>query len=459
MMARNLLEDSTDPWKYAIISSKFLLFFIDGGISKSFGVLLPDVVDRYDSDFKTVAFVLGLPSTMMYFTAPITIFLMKIMTLRTMAMIGGLLCALPIICASWAPSICILGMMLAVTGFGMALTYFPIMVSMNLFFTKSFIFANALTLFGRTFGAFLVPVITERSLEAYGYHGGFLILGGIALHTVVCGAIVRPPEEGRQDNLHSSDDAEGESLIKVPTSEQTDRRETSTFLQKTIEENSKKEEKMRSLGDHGDTSSWCSRKSFLPQLKSFIFVQEPMYTLVAPSMILQCFVHAAWVLFLVPHAEEAGINLSNAVFLSSIAGISGTFGRILYLVLLHFKFDNTIIFCFACFTCASSFFLDFVSSTYIFLAVMASIQGFTIFIFDCLPHAMMKLSIRDQKNIPRAIAANSFLYGIGYLLGDVISGCIYDVTSSLRTLFVVYGVLLVIITINLMIFKLIYRQK
>ncbi|XP_041484698.1 monocarboxylate transporter 12-like [Lytechinus variegatus] len=461
-MAEKLLEDSTDPWKYAILFSKFLLFFIDGGITKSFGVLLPDVVARYNSDFKTVALVLGLPSTIMFFTAPITIFLMKIMTLTTMATIGGLLSALPIICAPWAPSVYILGMMLAVTGFGMALTFFPLLVSMNRFFCKSFIFANTLTLFGTTCGAFLVPVIIERSLEAYGYAGGFLILGGIALHAVVCGALVRAPRERRRDNFNSpdSDIAERDSLMAVPVSdqsemEQTHRRNTSIILQETVEESRSEEDKAMSSGN----DSWCSCDSFLAQLKSFLFLHEPLYIVIAPAMVLQCFVQVGWMLFLVPHAEGAGIDQSNAVFLSSIAGISGIFGRILYLILLHLKRDNTTIFCFACVICASSFFLDFVSSSYIFLAGMASVQGFTVFIIDCLPHAMMKISIQNEENMPRAIATNSFLVGIGFLSGAVLSGYIYDVTSSFRVLFAVYGVLLLIITINLIIFKLIVRRK
>nr|XP_054772010.1 monocarboxylate transporter 12-like [Lytechinus pictus] len=462
-MAETLPEDSTDPWKYAILFSKFLLFFIDGGITKSFGVLLPDVVARYNSDFKTVALVLGLPSTMMFFTAPITIFLMKIMTLTTMATIGGLLSALPIICAPWAPSVYILGMMLAVTGLGMALTFFPLLVSMNRFFSKSFIFANTLTLFGTTCGAFLVPVIIERSLEAYGYAGGFLILGGISLHAVVCGALVRSPRERRRENFNASDsdNAERDSLMAVPVSDQsemelTDRGSASIILQETVEEFQSEEEKARSSSGN---NSWCSGDSFLAQVKSFLFLHEPLYIVIAPAMVLQCFVQVGWMLFLVPHAEGAGIDQSNAVFLSSIAGISGIFGRILYLILLHLKRDNTIIFCFACVICASSFFFDFVSSSYIFLAGMASVQGFTVFIFDCLPHAMMKISIQNEENMPRAIATNSFLVGIGFLSGAVLSGYIYDVTSSFRVLFVVYGVLLLIITINLIIFKLIVQRK
>eukprot|EP00057_Strongylocentrotus_purpuratus_P025856 XP_011680330.1 PREDICTED: uncharacterized protein LOC105445897 [Strongylocentrotus purpuratus] len=89
---------------------------------------------------------------------------------------------------------------------------------------------------------------------------------------------------------------------------------------------------------------------------------------------------------------------------------------------------------------------------------MALIQGTTFFILDCLPHAMMKLSVRNEANIPRAISPNLLLVGIGVITGDALSGYIYDVTSSFGTVFVVYGALLVLITVNLVIFKLTFRR-
>ena len=41
------------------------------------------------------------------------------------------------------------------------------------------------------------PLIVERSLEAYGFYGAFLIMGGLSLNAIVCGATVRPPDSGK----------------------------------------------------------------------------------------------------------------------------------------------------------------------------------------------------------------------------------------------------------------------
>ncbi|XP_041481692.1 monocarboxylate transporter 12-like [Lytechinus variegatus] len=457
-MAQLDLEDSADPWKYVILFSKFLLLFVDGGITKSFGVLIPNMVTTYQSDYKTIGLVCSLPTTLMYFTAPVAGLLMRVVNPRVLAMTGGVLSAVPIICAPLAESVYVLGFMLAVTGFGMSLTYFPIMVSINNYFARSFIFSNTLTIFGTTCGAFLVPVIVERSLEAYGYSGAFLILGGISLHILVCGAIVRPPRDQKTTTASPTD-----RHIQITSSQETGEScETSKFLTGANDEEALGNEGHDSNSQLEDASTpgSCSSCEWLSsRLKTHIFLKEPLYTLVVPSIMLECYVNAAWMLFLVPHAEGAGIPLSRAVFMSSIAGISGIVGRVVYLVLLHFKVDSVLIFGACSVVCAISFFIDSLGSTYIFLAVMSAIQGFTIFILDCLPHAMMKLSVRTEKNLPDAIATNPFLFGMGVLAGDFISGHLYDVTMSFTVLYTTYGVLLAIITVNLLIFRIVVQRS
>eukprot|EP00057_Strongylocentrotus_purpuratus_P031154 XP_783743.2 PREDICTED: monocarboxylate transporter 12-like [Strongylocentrotus purpuratus] len=466
-MAQTQLKDSVDPWKYVIIFSKFLLVFVECGITKSFGVLIPDMVTRYESDYKTVGFVCGLPTTLMYFSAPVGGLLMKVVNPRIMAISGGILSAVSIICSPLAGSIYILGIMLALTGFGMSLTYFPIIVSLNIYCAKSFIFANTLTIFGSTCGAFLVPIIVERSLEAYGYTGAFLILGGICLHTLVCGAVVRPPKDMKKgEGSTSTSTAQHELMIQRAdsTSRETWSDETSNFLPRMNDDTPRTQKKgvpscnsNDTVNSPNGTRTLC--ESLTSRMKLFFLFKEPLYTLVMPAIVFFGYVNGAWMLFLVPHAEGAGIQLSRAVFLSSIAGISGIFGRILYLVLLHFKVDSTLIFCVSSVICATSFFIDSVSSSYTFLAVMASIQGFTMFHLDCIPHAMMKLSVRSEENLPQAIAVNPFLFGLGVIVGDFISGHLYDITLSFSFLFMTFGVVLVIITINLVIYKLIDRRR
>ncbi|XP_071490253.1 monocarboxylate transporter 12-like [Diadema antillarum] len=256
-------QDSKDPWRYVIVLSKFTIMFLDAGLAKSLGVLLPVMITRYNTDYKTMGMICSMPATLAYFA-----------------------------------------------GFGLAMLHFPHYVALYDYFPVSFVFYNTMTLFGLTLGAFCLPVVVERSLEAYGESGAFLILGGICLNTVACGAVVRPPtdlsglkqkEEEMKREGHLTEDSTASSL-------------TTNSVQNM------------------ETSSGCAR-SFVNKLTSLIFVSEPEFTLVTPAIFLTSYVLYAWMLFLVPQAEWLGIEPSRAVFLSSIAGISGIFGRLLFLIL------------------------------------------------------------------------------------------------------------------------------
>ncbi|XP_030849183.1 uncharacterized protein LOC588727 [Strongylocentrotus purpuratus] len=178
-----------------------------------------------------------------------------------------------------------------------------------------------------------------------------------------------------------------------------------------------------------------------------------------PAVFLANYVFYVWLLFLVPHAEGLGIDPSRAVLLSSIAGIAGTVGSIVFLVLLHFNYDTTIIIIFCCLVSAISFFLDTLSSTFVFLAVMAGVQGLALFVVRTISSVMAKLAVRDAQNIPSALSLFFFLEAVGVGAGDTISGHIYDVTSSMHTVFISFGIALVVATANLIIFAILVCYK
>ena len=176
----------------------------------------------------------------------------------------------------------------------MCLTYFPIQVSLNDYCAKSFIFSNTLTIFGSTCGAFLVPVIVERSLEAYGYTGAFLILGGICLHTIVCGAVVRPPKDMKNDKgTTSTSTAQHEMIIQRAdsTSQETWSDETSDFLPRINDDTPRTQKKgVPSCNSHGMVNSANGARtlceSLTSRMKLFILFKEPLYTLVVPAVVL-----------------------------------------------------------------------------------------------------------------------------------------------------------------------------
>ena len=53
-------------WGYVILFSRFVILFMDSGIAKSFGVLIPRIVERLGENYATVGFICSLPATLLY---------------------------------------------------------------------------------------------------------------------------------------------------------------------------------------------------------------------------------------------------------------------------------------------------------------------------------------------------------------------------------------------------------
>ena len=53
-------------WGYVVLLGRFVVLFMDAGIAKSFGVLIPEMVKRLDEDYATVGLICSLPASLLY---------------------------------------------------------------------------------------------------------------------------------------------------------------------------------------------------------------------------------------------------------------------------------------------------------------------------------------------------------------------------------------------------------
>ncbi|XP_072180591.1 monocarboxylate transporter 7-like [Diadema setosum] len=319
------LQDSSDYWKYVVLLSNFVILFFDAGLAKSFGVLIEDTVSRFDSDYKTIAFICSLPSALCTILCPFVFLLMKLVQPRLLVISGSFMCAVPLMCVPLVRTLPLLGFLFALTGFGMSIVFLNITITLNEYFTKSFIFFKTLSNLGLTVGAFCLPVIVEWSLTAYGYNGAFLILGGMCLHTVACALTIRPPRDGKTLQVHPTATKENNSLLKSVDNQST-----------TASASEKRPDFKKISADSRGGDMESSRDSSLRiRLKSCVYFAEPLFALVTPCFIFGYFFMYAWVLFLIPAAESLGIERSRAVYLASIAGFGGVLGKLGTLIAIY----------------------------------------------------------------------------------------------------------------------------
>ncbi|XP_788793.3 monocarboxylate transporter 4-like [Strongylocentrotus purpuratus] len=260
------------------------------------------------------------------------------------------------------------------------MAYMPTILALNDFFRENFVLVNTITLYGYTAGSMLLPIVTERSFEAYGYAGAFIILGGIALNLVVCGTTIRK-------SLRNAATNEGEIHDEVK-----------------------------------EKRNCQSEKKFLEKM-------------------------------------ELGIPPSKAIFLSTIGGIGGIVGRTVFIILVRKGTNVYVIYITVCLICTISFLLDFVSSAYEVLAILAFVQGFSFFIEDAIPCSFFKDAVYDDKNADMAIALNFFMGGLGATCAGAFTGYLYDITQSFTKVFIIGGVIKALMTVHLFIVAILIKRR
>ncbi|XP_071487384.1 monocarboxylate transporter 14-like [Diadema antillarum] len=409
----------------------------------------------HDSDSPTATvheFTLG---SLLGKQGPFVYSLMKIVHPRLVIISGSFMCAVPLMCVPLVRSLPLLGFLFALTGFGMSIVFLAITITLNEYFTKSFIFFNTLSTLGVTIGAFCLPVIVEWSLTAYGYNGAFLILGGMCLHTVPCALTIRPPRDGKTLKVHPTATKENNNILKSVDS-QSFTSDTSLSTPNSCDKQSSKSSTTDSRNGNIEASRFSPLRS---GLKSFVYFAEPLYALVTPCFIFGYFFMYAWVLFLIPAAESLGVERSRAVYLASIAGFGGVLGKLGLLIAIYAKFDLTLVYIICCSVCDVTIFISSVNDTYLYQAFMAFTQGLTVFAFDSMGGVMTKLAVENEENFPIAFSLTSFACGIGTLIGDSLSGHIYDVTQSYKAVFNTIGLALLSVIVILVAVFIILRRR
>ena len=329
-------------------------------------------------------------------------------------------------------------------GVGLSMTNMPTMIALNDFFRENFVLVNTITLYGYTAGSMLLPIVMERSFEAYGYEGAFIILGGIALNLVVCGATIRKAPQNAATNKgkrHVIVNEKQKCLSKGEPSRQTEgiryREEEEEVEQEEKEEDEEDSEdrvleerhliqtERRNISKQ-DTSpnnrSSGTSSVFQTGKRSCGLLNEPLYLFTIPIHFLVWFSIYAWMLFLVPHAEHLGIPPSKAIFLSTIGGIGGIIGRTIFIILVGKGINVYVVYIVIGLISTASFLLDFISSAYAVRATLAFVQGFSFFIEDAVTSSLYKDTVFDDRNFNMAMAVSFFAAGLGTTCAGTITG-------------------------------------
>ncbi|KAJ8318884.1 hypothetical protein KUTeg_003975 [Tegillarca granosa] len=193
---------------WVIVVSAFTASVISDGISFSLGILYTRLLEVFQENKSVTSWVPSLFYGMSLIGGPLAGALVSKYGCRKMAICGGLLSSLGIILSSFANSVLMLCFTFGIiAGFGISIEFVTSLVVVAFYFEKKRALAIGLAVCGSGIGTFVFAPLLKYLMDEYDWRGALLIVGGVTMNLVVCGALFRPleftPEERYLNNLET----------------------------------------------------------------------------------------------------------------------------------------------------------------------------------------------------------------------------------------------------------------
>ncbi|CAK9821509.1 Monocarboxylate transporter 12 [Anthophora retusa] len=182
-------------WGWFVCLGSSLITLSLRSLDPSFGLLFHDPLEELDIDSTGTSLIMSILDAIVNFSGLLIGPLLKKYSYRKVAFFGSLLSCTGLILTSRANSmfhiICTYSIL---CGLGTGLAIASSFVALNTFFDKKRGQAVGFSMAGTTLAMMLVPQLIHLLLDAYGFRGAMLIVGGWALHSTVGACLLRPIE-------------------------------------------------------------------------------------------------------------------------------------------------------------------------------------------------------------------------------------------------------------------------
>ncbi|XP_063955544.1 monocarboxylate transporter 12-like [Lytechinus pictus] len=399
----------------------WLAHFLEVGTLKSFSVLLNYIVRDLESTTGRVGMFIGMHHAVNMMSGVIAKELLRRYSPRSLAVIGGITASLGLMACSQVNNDIYFAICLIFSGLGMSFTYIPNAVSLVYAYKDQYMLPLSVGSMGAGMGMMILPLLTQKLLEAYSWRGTVLVIGALYLHIVVCGTCLDPTtlNSGKTSPPTSHDSSTKPSSVKSPEDDD----DSNSML-------------FRCSHKASDLIRTACREAGL-----HVFSEYPLIIYAFLAACLNGISYSGWTVFVISNAESKGAAEAVAVLLSLVSGIANTAGRLmpgLFNFLNKDVFSSTILFILFGIIGALPLCMNRISTNFSTLCVFAAISGF----------ALGAKSVLKNTNaldvVPRYLSSTALPFtfisaGLGEIAGGWITGLIFDVTGSMDMAFLFLG--------------------
>ncbi|KAL5278638.1 hypothetical protein ACFFRR_003333 [Megaselia abdita] len=193
-MQKNTRKVAPDGgWGWVATFGVSLVNLATRSIEPSFGLLFGDLLRDLEVGTTGASVIISAMDVCMNFSGLFVGPLLKEFSYRKVAIAGSLLCALGLSLTSFASSMPhIIGTYSVINGIGVGLATSAAFVALNHYFKNKRGQAVGLSMAGTAMGMLIMPQMVRVLLEVYGFRGAVLLLGAVALHSVVGSVLLQP---------------------------------------------------------------------------------------------------------------------------------------------------------------------------------------------------------------------------------------------------------------------------
>ncbi|KFP25430.1 Monocarboxylate transporter 14 [Colius striatus] len=473
-------------WAWMIVLSSFLVHILIMGSQMALGILNMEWLQEFNQSRGLTAWVSSLSMGITLIVGPFIGLFISMCGCRKTALIGGILNALGWILSAYASNVHYLFLTFGVTaGVGSGMVYLPAVVMVGQYFQKRRALAQGLSTTGTGFGAFLMTALLKYLCTEFGWRNAMFLQGAISLNLCVCGALMRPlsPKDvvnekyvvrsNIDDNQakalsHSAETIKSNGVL----SEESEKKEEAANEEvldnvQHIENgsNSRSGRNMYGLRILKTVSQLMVtvRQGFAIWYSSYfgaaslftnrVFVAFVIWALFAYSSFVIPFIHLPEIV------KQYNLSSQNHIFpLTSIIAIVHIFGKVILGIISDLPCISTWnVFLTANFSLVTCILMLPLMQTYISLAVVCALIGFSSGYFSLMP--VVTEDLVGTKHLANAYGIIICANGISALFGPPFAGWIYDITQKYDFSFYISGLLYMVGIIFLLIQPCIQKKQ
>ncbi|XP_066956739.1 uncharacterized protein [Macrobrachium rosenbergii] len=182
-------------WGWVIVAASFMVHCIADGVTMSFGVLFVELLNYFSVGKSLTSWVGSLFMAIPLLAGPLASILTDRYGCRTVTICGAVVACFGFFVSAFVNTFPLLLLTVGiVTGLGLAVCYVAAIVIVAFYFERKRSLATGIAVAGSGIGTFLFAPLIQYLVDYWGWRLCLIILAGIFLNMVVCGALMHDLE-------------------------------------------------------------------------------------------------------------------------------------------------------------------------------------------------------------------------------------------------------------------------